>query len=85
MQQGPVGGSAQGFAPSFLANPLPLRWELLKPTILALYLQQGIPLPEVVKIMRDLHSFHAVLVHFSLFPCFLQGTETSLMFYENIV
>lgn len=53
-------GSAQGSAPFFLDIPLPDRWEQLKPTILGLYLQRNIPLPQIVTIMRDQYRFYAV-------------------------
>ena len=39
--------------------PFDQKWELLKPTIERLYLQDGLKLPEVITSIRDRHGFDA--------------------------
>jgi hypothetical protein len=52
-------GIAQNSAPTFSDVPYEKRWELLKPYMEQLYIQEKQKLPDLVAIMKTRHKFYA--------------------------
>jgi Clr5 domain len=52
-------GSVQNSAPSYSDVPYDKRWELLKPYLEQLYIQEKRKLSEIVEIMKSRHMFYA--------------------------
>jgi Clr5 domain len=52
-------GFAQNYGPSYSDVPYNERWELLKPFMEQLYIQEKRKLPDVVDIMKSRHKFYA--------------------------
>lgn len=54
------GVTADHFVENFLREPFEKRWELLKPTILRLYLEEGERIEALVDRMKNEYSFTAL-------------------------
>ncbi|KAL6712976.1 hypothetical protein ACLMJK_009531 [Lecanora helva] len=51
--------NGQGSSPALAGVPFGQKWDLLKPTIERLYIEESLKLSEVIKILKDRHHFDA--------------------------